>query len=128
MKKWLKREKEKVKGNLVMGRWGLTSTTPLTLARFPISPNALRFFPSATPFFFCCFPPPITASPGKSQPNHTFKRWQNASDLNTQIHKIAPTTIKKSTMENLLVWKDRWVTERDLYTKIEKIETCPLYK
>ena len=84
-----------------MGRWGLTST-PLTFAKFPISPNALRFFPSAAPFFFCCFPPPITASPRKSQPNHPFKKGnrQIASYLNKQIYKITPTTTKKSTLEN----------------------------
>lgn len=38
------------------------------LTKFPISPNILRFLPTAIPFFFfCCFPPHTTASPSELQ-------------------------------------------------------------
>jgi len=95
-KKEREREEEEERRNLVMGRLGLTST-PVTLAKFPISPKALRFFPSA---FFCCFPPPTT-SPRKSQPNYPFR--QISSHLNTQIYKITPTTTRrKYTLENFM--------------------------
>ena len=51
--------------NLVIGRLGLPSI-PLTVAKFPISPSALRFLASPATFFFgCCLAPPTPASPIK---------------------------------------------------------------